>query len=88
MHRFIADENIPSRVVRGLRGAGYEVITVAEAASAEVKNDQLAELSARIGHIILTRDADFTSLKLSVMRSVRISIYEREETLVNSLSWF
>jgi len=63
MPKFIADENIPTRVVRLLRGAGYDVITVAEALSAGVKNHELAELSLRMSRAILTRDADFTRLE-------------------------
>lgn len=70
--KFIADENIPSRVVKTLRDAGYDVATVAEAASAGVRNYELAELSVRIGRTVLTRDADFTRLKQSLMQSIKV----------------
>jgi predicted nuclease of predicted toxin-antitoxin system len=72
MPKFIADENIPTRVVRLLRDAGYDVITVAEALSAGIKNHELAELSLRMGPAILTRDADFTRLKRPLMQSVKV----------------
>lgn len=72
MTRFIADENIPSRVIEKLREAGYDVVTVGEAASAGIRNYQLAELSVRIARVLLTRDADFTRLKRSLMQSVKV----------------
>jgi predicted nuclease of predicted toxin-antitoxin system len=76
LNRFIADENIPSHVIRRLRDAGHDVVTVAEAASAGIRNYELAELSARVGRILLTRDADFTTLRQSVRRRVKV-IYIR-----------
>jgi len=76
MNQFIADENIPSHVIRKLRNAGHDVVTVAEAASAGTRNYELAELSARIGRILLTRDADFTTLRQSVRHRVKV-IYIR-----------
>jgi len=47
MNRFIADENIPSHVIRKLRDSGHDLVTVAEAASAAIRNYELAELWAR-----------------------------------------
>jgi predicted nuclease of predicted toxin-antitoxin system len=76
MNRFIADENIPSHVIRRLREIGHDVVTVAEAASAGIRNYELAELSARIGRILVTRDADFTTLKQSVRQRIKV-IYVR-----------
>jgi predicted nuclease of predicted toxin-antitoxin system len=76
MNRFIADENIPSRVISKLRDAGHDVVTGAEAASAGIRNDELAELSARIGRILLTGDADFTTLRQPVREKVKV-IYIR-----------
>ena len=76
MTRFMADENIPSRVIRRLRDAGHAVVTVDEAASAGIRNYELAELSARIGRVLLTRDADFTSLRQSVRQRMKV-IYIR-----------
>lgn len=72
MQKLIADENIPTHVVRALRGAGYDVTTVAEALSAGIKNHELAELSVRTGRTILTRDADFTRLRRPLMQNLRV----------------
>lgn len=59
MARLIADENIPTRVIRRLRHAGHDVVMVDEAASAGIRNYELADLSARIGRVLLSRDANF-----------------------------
>lgn len=72
MAKLIADENIPSEVVRKLRSAGYDVLTVTDVVSAGTKNHELAELSLRIGRILLTRDADFTRLSRSIMNRLRV----------------
>jgi len=69
MNRFIADENIPSRVIERLRDAGYDVVTVSEAAAPGIRNDELAEVSLRIGRVVLSRDADFTRLKIERVNS-------------------
>ena len=76
MFKFIADENIPSLVVRKLRGAGYDAATVPEVAQTGIKNYEVAELSVRIGRVVLSRDADFTRLSGSLRRNLKV-IYVR-----------
>jgi len=72
--KFIADENIPFQVVESLREAGYEVATISEAAHPGMRNDELAKLSIQLGMIILTRDADFTRLRQSLMKKIKVYI--------------
>lgn len=72
MPKFIADENVPSRVVTLLREAGYDIITITEALSAGITNHELAELSLRVNRTVLTRDADFTRLRKSLMQKIKV----------------
>ncbi len=74
--KFIADENVPFQVVETLRKAGYEVATTSEAAHPGIRNDELAKLSIQLGMTIITRDADFTRLRQSLMRKIKV-IYIR-----------
>ncbi len=70
--RFIADENVPFKVVEALRGAGYEVATMSETAHSGMRNDDLAKLCVQLGLVLMTRDADFTRLKRSLMKEVKV----------------
>jgi len=63
-------------VIRRLRDAGYDVVTVDEAASAGIRNYELAELSVRIGRVVLTRGADFTTLRQSMRQRMK-AVYIR-----------
>jgi predicted nuclease of predicted toxin-antitoxin system len=70
--KFIADENIPRHHVKALRANGHDVVTAAEAAKAGARNDELGQLSVRADRLLLTRDADFTRLKQTTMRSLKV----------------
>jgi len=74
--KLIIDENMPFQVVKVLRNAGYDVVTVSEVAHPGIKNDMLAELSIELERIIVTRDADFTHLRRSLMTRVKV-VYVR-----------
>jgi hypothetical protein len=52
MPKFLADENIPSLIVKKLRNTGYNVRTVPEIASAGIRNSELAETSIKTRRII------------------------------------
>lgn len=58
--------------MKRLREAGYDVKTVPEVASTGIRNSELAELSIEVGRIVLSRDADFTRLKHSLMKRVKV----------------
>jgi len=83
--KFIADENIPFQVVETLREAGYVVAAISEAAHPGMRNDELAKLSIQLGMIILTRDADFTRLRQSLMRKIKV-VYIRLSGDPNSVT--
>jgi len=70
--KFIADENVPFQVVEALREANYEVATISEVAHPGMRNDELAKLSIQLGKIIITRDADFTRLRRSLMTKIKV----------------
>jgi len=56
--RFLADESCDFGVVRSLRGAGYDVIAVAEYMQRSVDRDLIAQ-AAEEQRILLTEDKDF-----------------------------
>lgn len=72
MVQLAVDENVPYEVVKSLRKAGYDVVTVDDVASPGIRNDKLAELSIRMGRIIITRDADFTRLGRPIMEKLKV----------------
>ena len=72
MPKYLADENIPRQVVKRLQEAGYDIKTVSEVALTGIRNFELAELSVRLGRVLLSRDADFTRSKRSLMRRVKV----------------
>jgi len=45
---------------------------VYEAASGGIRNYELAELSARIDRVLLSRDADFTTLRRSLSEKLKV----------------
>jgi predicted nuclease of predicted toxin-antitoxin system len=76
LNRFVADENIPSALSGGSATLDTTLLRWLKPASAGIRNYELAELSAGTGRILLTRDADFTTLRQSVRQRVKV-IYIR-----------
>jgi predicted nuclease of predicted toxin-antitoxin system len=70
--KFIADENIPFSLIKGLRELSYKVITIEEIAYFGIRNNKLAELAIQHGMNIITRDADFTRLERSLMKKIKV----------------
>lgn len=58
--RFIADENIPSLLVRGLQAAGHDVLWV-KAASPGVPDFKVLAMAVSDGRILITQDKAFAS---------------------------
>ncbi len=56
--RFLADESCDFAVVRALRGAGYDVVAVAEFTNQSL-DPAVIEQAHREGRILLTEDKDF-----------------------------
>jgi predicted nuclease of predicted toxin-antitoxin system len=56
--RFLADESCDFAVVRALRGAGYDVVAVAEFTRQSL-DPAVIEQAHREGRILLTEDKDF-----------------------------
>ena len=59
--RFLADESCDAAVVRTLRHAGHDVVTVAEESSG-ADDRVVIDLSRRSNRILLTEDKDFGQL--------------------------
>jgi predicted nuclease of predicted toxin-antitoxin system len=59
--RFLADESCDFAVVRALRAAGHEVVTVAEVARG-AGDGRVIGLATETGSILLTEDKDFGQL--------------------------
>jgi len=70
--RLIADENIPFRIIEKLRKVGHDVLTVTDVARPGIGNSELAEISARLDGVIMTRDADFTRLTRPLLKRVKV----------------
>ena len=66
----MADENIPFRIVTGLRTAGYDVLSVKDVAHVGIRNNEIAELSIRLDRI--TRDAEFTRLTKPLLNRMKV----------------
>ena len=54
----LADENIHSFIIKTLREAGFEVISVEESAKG-IKDDKVIHLALEHDYILLTEDKDF-----------------------------
>ena len=66
--RFLADESCDFIVVRALRSAGHDVLSVAEAARG-AKDPVVLGLAREQNRVLLTEDKDFGRLIYAVMRA-------------------
>jgi predicted nuclease of predicted toxin-antitoxin system len=54
----LADENIHGFIIKTLREAGFEVISVAQTAKG-IKDENVIQLALQHGYLLLTEDKDF-----------------------------
>ena len=59
--KFLADENIPYRVVKRLREDGVDIISVYDVGRG-ITDSEVAELANREGRILVTFDKDFGTI--------------------------
>ena len=65
--KFLADENVDAQIVTALRGAGHEVVYVAELVPG-ISDEHVLELANREGCLLLTEDKDFGELVFRMRR--------------------
>ncbi len=59
--RFLADESCDFAVVRALRGAGHDVVAIAEVAP-RADDEWVIDMAVQEGRLLLTEDRDFGQL--------------------------
>ena len=82
MIRFLADENVSRLVVERLRGAGFDIKTIAETRSGTTDADIL-ETADREDRILITEDRDFGELVVRQRLGVRGMILLELDRLSN-----
>jgi predicted nuclease of predicted toxin-antitoxin system len=55
----IADEHIPPEVVKTLRDAGYDVLTIDRALELSAEDSEIHDYAQQTNRVILTNDRDF-----------------------------
>ncbi len=81
--RFLADENVSRLVVERLRGAGFDVMSIAETRSGTSDADIL-KTADREDRILITEDRDFGELVLRQRLDVRGMILLELDRLSNA----
>lgn len=76
MPRFLADESCDFAVVRALRGAGFDVVSVMEHAPGAT-DERVIELARSERRILLTEDRDFERLVFAATHSTSRVIFLR-----------
>lgn len=66
--RFLADESCDFAVVRSLRGAGHDMVAVAEAMRG-ASDEEVIHLAASERRILITEDKDFGQLVFAAARA-------------------
>lgn len=90
--KIFVDENVPQKITKRLREAGYQV----EYVTRRVEDKQILEMAAKESALLITSDKDFERLVMNEQRSTagvvllristRIPIADRALIVVNMLS--
>jgi predicted nuclease of predicted toxin-antitoxin system len=81
--RFLADENVSRLVIERLRGAGFDVMSIAETRPG-TSDSEILEIADREDRILITEDRDFGELVLRQRLAVRGMILLELDRLSNA----
>lgn len=84
--RWLADECVDAKLVLELRGAGEDVVYVAETAS-RATDQSIVELARRDGRVLLTEDKDFGDLVFRQFQPVSGVVLLRIPAEKRAMKW-
>ncbi len=82
--RFYADEHVAKAVVRGLRQRGVDVLTVSEAGTLSVSDEEHVQRARAEGRVIFTQDDDFLRLHAAGADHAGI-VYAPQQTSIGDI---
>lgn len=82
--KFYTDEHVSKVVVKGLRGRGVDVLTIAEAGTLGASDDEHLERAKHDKRVIFTQDADFLHLHAAGKKHAGI-VYATQGTSISKI---